>query len=194
MLRRFTAAIAMGPRTRAEQGRAAALRREVLHDGADDRDNCRQVGNVGTVLARLRLRDRFTFAQVQTKKTSDAADTPKVCLYKRLAGADSAKDLFDVLKPLTRKGDDTPSRKSALFEEYNKMHEYLQSILDSTFNAKSILHKPYGFIVEAKERLGLTFCADVAFRAVTAISLSRASGRLRGAARLLARSTSAVPG
>lgn len=130
-------------------------------------------GNVETDLARLRLRDRFTFAQLQPTKKGAPADTPKVYLYKGLAGADSAKDLFDVLKPLMREGDDTQARKSMLFEEYCKLSDYVQSILKSTFDsAKSILHEPYSFIVEAKDRLGLTICADVALRAVTAISSS----------------------
>ena len=72
-----------------------------------------------------------------------------------------------------REGDDTQARKSMLFEEYCKLSDYVQSILKSTFDsAKSILHEPYSFIVEAKDRLGLTICADVALRAVTAISSS----------------------
>ena len=78
-----------------------------------------------------------------------------------------------MIKPLTREGDDTPSRKATLFDEYNKLRDYVQSILDSTFaNAKAILHVPYSFIAYSKERLDLTICADVAFRAVTAISSS----------------------
>jgi hypothetical protein len=130
-------------------------------------------GIVEADLARLRLRDRFTFAQLQPTKKSAPADAPKVYLYKGLVGADSARDLFDMLKLLTRDGDDSPSRKSALFEEYNKLRDYVQSILDSTFdNAKTILHEPYRFITDAKDRLGLTICADVALRAVTAISSS----------------------
>ena len=80
---------------------------------------------------------------LRPKKKGAAADAPKVYLFKCLAGADLAKDLFDMLKPLTRKGDDTPLRKSALVEEYNKLREYVQSILGSTFdNAESILHEP----------------------------------------------------
>jgi len=107
------------------------------------------------------------------KKKGAAADAPKVYLFKCLAGADSAKGLFDVLKPLTRKGDDTPLRTSALVDEQAARIQVRAEHSRLDLRQRRVhLAQAHSFITHAKERLELTICAVVAFRAVAEISSS----------------------